>query len=386
MSQASTDPLFTPWKVGNLQLKHRIVMAPLTRNRATPSTAAPNDLIGEYYEQRASDGGLLITEATYPSAEAGGYPNTPGLYTEEHVKEWKKVTDRVHAKGGAIFVQLWALGRANTGATGIKVVSSGDITDNSGSTGGAGGGDRQQPTPLSLEDIKRYQQSFAQSAKYAVQAGFDGIELHGAHGYLLDQFTQKSANNRTDEYGGSKENRARFVLETIKACADAIGEEKVAIRLSPYSHFQGMHNPDNIEVFTYLCEQIHKNHPNFGYVHMVESRADPAKLGNWAVASGHDDEAETLDVYRKVFEGSATAFLSAGGYTAEIAREVVKNKGGAVVFGRLFISNPDLPYRLRDGLELTPYDRSTFYTTGPEGYITYESISQPPTRPVSRGV
>jgi NADPH2 dehydrogenase len=191
-------------------------------------------------------------------------------------------------------------------------------------------------------------------------------------GYLLDQFTQKSANNRTDEYGGSKENRARFVLETIKACADAIGEEKVAIRLSPYSHFQGMHNPDNIEVFTYLCEQIHKNHPNFGYVHMVESRADPAKLGNWAVASGHDDEAETLDVYRKVFEGSATAFLSAGGYTAEIAREVVKNKGGAVVFGRLFISSehhqspphrasltldPDLPYRLRDGLELTPYDR-----------------------------
>lgn len=171
-------------------------MAPLTRNRATPSTAAPNSLIAEYYEQRASDGGLLITEvrslsicttencsplqATYPSAEAGGYPTTPGLYTQEHVKEWKKTTDRVHAKGGAIFTQLWALGRANGGESGVKVVSAGDIKDDSGTEGGAGGKQKAVPTPLSLEDIKRYQKSFADSSKLAVDAGFDGIELHGA--------------------------------------------------------------------------------------------------------------------------------------------------------------------------------------------------------------
>jgi 2,4-dienoyl-CoA reductase-like NADH-dependent reductase (Old Yellow Enzyme family) len=191
----SSDPLFTPWNIGKLQLKHRIVMAPLTRNRATPSTAAPNNLIAEYYEQRASDGGLLITEvshhgslkhlrwhlqATYPSAEAGGYPTTPGLYTQEHVKEWKKTTDRVHAKGGAIFTQLWALGRANGGESGVKVVSAGDIKDDSGTEGGAGGKEKAVPTPLTIEDIKRYQKAFADSSKLAVEAGFDGIELHGA--------------------------------------------------------------------------------------------------------------------------------------------------------------------------------------------------------------
>lgn len=207
MPGQTSDPLFTPLKVGQIELKHRIVMAPLTRNRATVPTLAPNDMIAEYYEQRASDGGLLITEvsivllaelaragcgrrrptgdtsdtqATYPSAESGGYPNTPGLYTDEHVREWKKVTDRVHAKGGFIYTQLWALGRAQGGETGIKVVSSGDVVDDSKSAGGAGGAEKQKPTPLTKEDIKRYQASFADSAKKAVEAGFDGIELHGA--------------------------------------------------------------------------------------------------------------------------------------------------------------------------------------------------------------
>jgi 2,4-dienoyl-CoA reductase-like NADH-dependent reductase (Old Yellow Enzyme family) len=206
---------------------------------------------------------------------------------------------------------------------------------------------------LTLEDIKRYQKAFADSSKLAIEAGMDGIELHGARkpiclaffyadsldGYLIDQFTQASSNNRTDEYGGSIENRIRFALETLQACADAIGEERVGIRLSPYSHFQGMSNPDNIEVFTKLCEAIHERFPKFGYVHMVESRGDPAKLANWATESGDAPDAETLNPFRKIFEGSPTAFLSAGGYTADLAREVVKAHGGAVVFGRIFISS-----------------------------------------------
>jgi len=294
------------------------------------------------------------------------------------------VTDKVHAKGAYIFVQLWALGRANTGESGVKVVSSGDLPDKSKTSGGVGGDDKVKPTPLTLEDIKRYQKSFADSARLAVAAGFDGIELHGAHGYLLDQFTQPSSNNRTDSYGGSMENRCKMILETISACAESIGEEKIGIRLSPYSHFQGMNSPDNVQTFTYLCQEIHKRHPRFGYIHMVESRGDPAKLANWATASGDADEAETLDGFRKVFEGSETVFLSAGGYTADIARDVIRVHGGAVVFGRMFISNPDLPYRLRDSLELAPYDRSTFYTNDAKGYTDYEPFSQPPTRPASR--
>jgi 2,4-dienoyl-CoA reductase-like NADH-dependent reductase (Old Yellow Enzyme family) len=271
------------------------------------------------------------------------------------VKEWKKTTDRVHAKGGAIFTQLWALGRANGGESGVKVVSAGDIKDASGTEGGAGGREKAVPTPLTNEDIKRYQKAFADSSKLAIEAGMDGIELHGARkssiwtsfglltrladGYLIDQFTQSSSNNRTDQYGGSIENRIRFALETLQACSDAIGQERVGIRLSPYSHFQGMSNPDNVEVFTTLCQAIHDRFPNLGYVHMVESRGDPAKLANWATESGDAPEAETLNPFRKVFEGSATAFLSAGGYTADLAREVVKTHGGAVVFGRIFISS-----------------------------------------------
>lgn len=219
---------------------------------------------------------------------------------------------------------------------------------------------------------------------------------------MIDQFTQSSSNNRTDQYGGSIENRIRFALETLEACAEAIGQEKIGIRLSPYSHFQGMSNPDNVEVFTKLCHAIHDRLPNLGYVHMVESRGDPAKLANWATESGDAPDAETLNPFRKIFEGSSTAFLSAGGYTADLARDVVGVHGGAVVFGRVFISSesiippsllppsrirsiatfffslksllplsyfecsleilliasdPDLPYRIKNNLELAPYDR-----------------------------
>ena len=234
-----------------------------------------------------------------------------------------------------------------------------------------------------------------------------------ADGYLLDQFTQKSANNRTDEYGGSKENRARMILETIQAVADAIGEDKVAIRLSPYSNFQGMNNDDNVEVFTYLCQQIRERFPKFAYVHMVESRGDPAKLANWATAAGDASDAETLEPFRKIFEGSETVFMSAGGYTADIAREVIKVHGGAVVFGRMFISSESrcgkprwmgLTPRPRLAIQAeaqggacpirpvsSPSDRcvgavltgrSTFYTTDAKGYTTYPS-SQPATRAAS---
>ena len=210
---------------------------------------------------------------------------------------------------------------------------------------------------------------------------------------MIDQFTQASSNNRTDHYGGSIENRIRFALETLEACAEAIGQDKIGIRLSPYSHFQGMSNHDNVEVFTTLCQAIHDRLPNLAYVHMVESRGDPAKLANWATESGDAPDAETLNPFRKIFEGGSIAFLSAGGYTADLAREVVKSHGGGVVFGRIFISSeslrkfrpqevfalhwaldntsspgypvgsalikidPDLPYRIKNNLDLAPYDR-----------------------------
>ena len=303
---------------------------------------------------------------------------TPGLFTEEHVAGWKRINERIHAKGGKTIVQLWALGRTQDGQSGIPVVSASAIPMAEG---------KPVPHALTKEEIDEYVADYANSAKMAMDAGFDGIEVHGAReslilirpvladvvdGYLVNQFFSTASNQRTDDYGGSIENRARFGLEILEACAKAIGAGRVGIRLSPYAGAQGVKTDEAPQEYVRISQLIHERIPDLGYVHFVEPRADPAKLANWNTYSAEHDVSESLQQYRDIFQGSKTQFLSAGGYTPELAKEYVKEHGGAVVFGRWFISSesplcfvngamlipdPDLPERIKNGFPLDPYDR-----------------------------
>lgn len=353
--------LFTPIQVGRLQLAHRVALAPLTRFRNS-DTHAPLPISAEYYAQRASvPGTLLITEATLISARAGTYPNVPGIYTEEQIKAWKQVTDSVHAKGSYIYLQLWALGRTASAeaikADGYDLVSSSAKALDGGET----------PRALTEDEIQQYIQDYAAAAKAAVeQAGFDGVEIHAANGYLIDQFIQDTCNERTDKWGGSVENRARFALEVTKAVTDAVGADRTAIRLSPFSPFQGMGMEESkmVAQFTYLAQEIAKF--KIAYLHLVEPRIS----GNDDV-DGNGSLQFVLNAY-----ADASAIVVAGGYKAENAQQAVdskyKNHPVIVAFGRYFIANPDLPFRIREGIEFTPYSRDTFYAPlNPKGYVDY---------------
>jgi len=340
--------LFNPLQVGNNKLQHRVVMAPLTRFRAGDDHVQL-PFVKDYYSQRASvPGTLLITEATFIDESAGGYPNVPGLYNDAQIKAWKEVTDAVHAKGSFIWCQLWALGRTASPeylkSQGHKLVSSSATPMEAGA-----------PTPEALteEGIQQFISYYARAAKNAIAAGFDGVEIHGANGYLIDQFTQDTCNKRTDSWGGSVENRARFGLEVAKAVTAAIGADKTGIRLSPYSTFQGMKMENPVPQFTYLAENLKAL--KLAYLHVVESRI----AGNADVeAAGNVDF--LVDIW-----GKTSPVFVAGGFTANSSKDAVDNrykgKDVAIVFGRYFISNPDLPFRIQKGIAFTPYDRDTFY-------------------------
>ncbi|KAK8078611.1 hypothetical protein PG996_004781 [Apiospora saccharicola] len=362
-----SSKLFQPLKVGNNQLQHRLAMAPLTRFRAD-GDHVPLPMVKEYYEQRASvPGTLLVTEATFISPQAGGYPNIPGIYSPEQIRSWKQVTDAVHAKGSFIWVQLWALGRvASPDALkaenpDFKVKGASPLPEAEGKT---------VPEEMTTSEIQQFVRDYAQAARNACElAGFDGVEIHGANGYLIDQFTQDVSNKRTDNYGGSVENRARFALEVAKACVEApgVGPERVGIRLSPWSPFQGMKMADPVPQFTYLIENLKTL--KLAYLHVVESRVG----GNLDVPDAKS--AEKVEFAVKAWDRTSPVFI-AGGFTPDSARAVVdeeyKDHEVVVVFGRYFISTPDLPFRVQKGIELAPYDRDTFYNAGEEkGYLTY---------------
>ena len=360
-SVSEQSRLFQPLQIGQHKLSNRMVMAPLTRFRANDDHVQL-PMVKQYYTQRACvPGTLLITEATFISARAGGYPNIPGVYTEEQIKAWKEIVDSVHKAGGVIYMQLWALGRAanpeilEKEGTG-PVISASDVrmTDNS-----------PQPTPLTEEEIQEFIKSYAQAAKNAVEgAGFDGVEIHGANGYLIDQFTQDVSNKRTDRWGGSVENRSRFCLEVSKAVVEAVGADKTGIRLSPYSSFQGMKMEDPIPQFSHILQELKKL--KLAYVHLVESR----------VAGNADIEStEKINPFVDIWAGTSP-ILVAGGFRPDSARraadEEYNDKDIAIVFGRYFISNPDLVYRVEKGIEFAQYDRDTFYKAkSTEGYTDY---------------
>ena len=333
--------LFKPIRVGNIELKHRVVLAPLTRYRADKAHV-PTDLMVDYYAQRASTpGGLLITEATFIAARAGGYEQVPGIWSDAQVEGWKKVVDAVHAQGCHIYMQLWQLGRAampdvlakpdspeNPGGP-YPYVSSSDVPIKART--------HAPPRALTHEEILEYIELFGKAAHNAVHgAGFDGVEIHGAHGYLVDQFTQDVCNKRTDMWGGSMENRCRFALEVIKKIVSVVGEERTAIRLSPFAQFQDMYMEHPQLTFAYLVSRIREAYPRFSYLHIVEPRVH----GN---LDRTPREGESNDFLRAIWKGpksleNGSVYLAAGGYTPETALQDAE-KDDLIVFGRPFTSN-----------------------------------------------
>ncbi|KAG2195662.1 hypothetical protein INT47_002901 [Mucor saturninus] len=362
----SNQAIFSPIKVGNTLLQHRVVLAPLTRFRATVE-AVPTDLMVEHYKQRATEGGLLITEATFIDRLAGGYKQAPGIYTQEQIEAWKKVTSTVHEKKGSIFLQLWHIGRAGSkylNPNGEQIVSASAIA-----IGGKTllGTDYEEPRSLEIEEIHAIVEQYRQAALNAIEAGFDGVEIHSANGYLLDQFINTSSNKRTDIYGGSIQNRTRFSLEVLDAVVEAIGAERVAIRFSPGGVFQDMQDESVVDTWSYLTTEIQKKHADLAYLHFIEARANI-----------HSDTAvcvvDTLAPYRQIWKGP---FITASGFSnaPQLAMDMAEKTGDLIAFGRAFIANPDLVQRLQNGWELNKYDRSTFYNHDAVGYTDYPFYS-----------
>jgi N-ethylmaleimide reductase len=362
--------LFSRLDMGVFNLEHRVVMAPLTRMRASVPGYLPNEMMAEYYGQRACKGGLIISEATLVSEGARGAPNTPGIYTDEQIDAWRRITDAVHAKGGRMVLQLWHMGRLSHPQyqpDGLAPFAPSDIRadvdvllpDRS-----------KEPCPVPREietdAIPDLVNSFVQAARNAMDAGFDGVEIHAANGYLLEQFLQSRSNQRSDAYGGSIENRCRLVIEIAQHVIDAIGEDRTGIRLSPFgiANDSGEENPEPL--YDYLVAELDKL--GLAYLHLIEPRASGA--GQKDV--DHKDVPSAARLYRSKW---SNALITAGNFTGETARKWVEEGiADAIAFGRYFISNPDLPARIERDHPLTPYDRSTFYSLGEKGYLDYPTM------------
>jgi N-ethylmaleimide reductase len=360
--------LFDPVQAGDLQLSNRIVMAPLTRNRAPD--AVPRDITATYYAQRAS-AGLLITEATAISHQGQGYADVPGLYGTEQLDGWKRVTQAVHAEGGRIVVQLWHVGRVShteLQPDGGKPVAPSAIAAKTKTVlikdGVPTFVDTSEPRALDVGELPGIVHDYAVAARNAVEtAGFDGVEIHGANGYLLDQFLKSGSNKRTDDYGGSIQNRARLLLEVTRAVADAVGGGKIGIRLSPVTPANDVHDDDPQPLFDYVVR--HLAPLNLAYIHVIEG----ATGGPRELADRPFDYEALKAAYRQA--GGKGAWMVNNGYDKPLAEEALKEGDDLVAFGKPFISNPDLVRRLREGAPLNAWDKNTFYGGGEEGYIDY---------------
>uniref|UniRef100_A0A093VQU5 Artemisinic aldehyde Delta(11(13)) reductase n=1 Tax=Talaromyces marneffei PM1 TaxID=1077442 RepID=A0A093VQU5_TALMA len=379
-SMEASSSLFQPLKLGAVTLSHRVVQAPCTRMRASKESDGvyvPNDLMVEYYAQRASQGGLMLTEATPISRIVC----VSGIFTASQIAGWKKVTDAIHSKGAYIYCQLWHVGRATVPSfiEGKEVLGASEIPI----SGKAMDGNEYAatpPRPMTIGEIQETIAEYAVAAKRSIEAGFDGVEIHAANGYLLDQFLHDNVNNRTDDYGDSVEKRSRIVLEVIEAVSKAIGADRVGIRLSPYNYFQDTRDSNPNVHWLSLCSQIASLSEDMrpAYVHMVEPRFDE-ELDEAAKMSSLPVEKPSLNVFRPTLKKGGIAFLAAGNFNPKNALvKVTDDEADAVAFGRLFMANPDLPRRLKEGLPLNPYDRSTFYGANPpeKGYTDYAFYSK----------
>ena len=359
--------LLTPVKVGRYQLRNRIVMAPLTRRRATDSHV-PTDIMRTYYEQRSS-AGLIIAEAANISLQANGYMNCPGIYTSEQIEAWKPVTKAVHDRGGLIFLQLWHVGRIShpllqpdgqlpVSASAIKAAGMQKTPE----------GQKEMVAPRALEtnEIPEIINDFRDAALNAIEAGFDGVEIHGANGYLLDQFLHDGSNVRTDNYGGSMENRARLMMEVTESCCKEIGSDRVGIRLSPSGIYKDMLDSNPVELFDYIISEL--NEYQLAYLHLLEplvALEPEEKYSKYLkIITPH---------FRKFYKGT---LITNCGFDFDTGNKIIKNgDADLVAFGKLYISNPDLVERFTSNAPLTPWDTDTFYYGGEKGYIDYPVLS-----------
>ena len=361
--------LLTPVQIGDYLLKNRFVMAPLTRMRAD-AELKPTALNAEYYRQRSS-AGLIITEATQVSPLGQGYPSTPGIYNRQQVEGWKKVTDAVHAEGGKIFVQLWHVGRISHSSFhpegGLPVAPSAVRPEGMTLTVQWEQVPFETPRALELNEIKEIVRDYHRATVNARQAGFDGVELHSANGYLLNQFLHLKTNQRTDEYGGFVENRAKLVLEVIHELVDVWGSGKVGIRLSPFTQAGDLYDLESLPVYPYLLKKLAEY--DLAYIHMVRARTSEI------------EDAAVFEKEKELWDQYPGAIIAADGFTAETAQEYINKKWAeAIAFGRNFLANPDLPQRIAMGAGLNPYDRNTFYGGGEKGYTDYPFLQTETTR------
>ncbi|KAL2207309.1 FMN-linked oxidoreductase [Sarocladium strictum] len=357
MAGPSTSRLFKPLKVGKMQLQHRITMCPMTRCRIMGDHVPQTQVVKEYYKQRACvPGTLIVSEGILASKQmAGGFPS-PGIWSQEQISAWKEITEEVHRQGCFIVAQLFGFGRAASEEgcrqEGFDLVGPSAIPI-----------DPNHPTPraMTLAEIEQTVADFAQASRNAIEAGFDGVECHGANGYLLNQFLQEVSNQRDDQYGGSIENRSRLIVEVLEVMIEAVGADRVGLRLSPFSPFQGMAVPDPYPQPTHLIRKA--SELGLMYLSMVEGRISGSSEGEL------DGD---LDFAYQLWNGP---FIAAGGYTTEKAKRLVDQErtGSDIIvgFGRSYVSNPDLVYRVARDIPLTKYDRSTFYTATSEGYTDY---------------
>jgi len=358
--------LLSPVKLGRYELPNRLVMAPLTRNRASAGYV-PTVLNATYYAQRAS-AGLLITEGSQISPEGLGYPNTPGIYSPEQVAGWRLVTDAVHAKGGRIFLQLWHVGRVSHPSlqpNGVLPIAPSAIAPEGDALTYAGPQPFVAPRALEITEIPGLIAQYRQAAENALAAGFDGVEIHSANGYLLDQFLQDGTNHRTDEYGGSTANRARLLLEVTEAVTKVWGSDRVGVRLSPSGTFNSMSDSNAKATFSYVAEAL--NRFNLAYLHIVEPRVDKNETLDEPLTD------LTSGYFRSIFKGT---LISAGGYDRELGNAAIASgDADLVAYGRLYIANPDLAERFALNQPLNIPDRSTFYGGDERGYIDYPTLS-----------
>jgi N-ethylmaleimide reductase len=363
-----SNMLATPTHLGAIEIKNRLVMAPLTRMRAIEGDV-PNPLAKTYYSQRAG-AGLIISEATQISPLGKGYPATPGIYSAEQTRAWKEIVDAVHAKGGKIVAQLWHVGRISHSSLhpeqGLPVAPSAIAPAGKTMTASWQMAEYETPRSMTLEDIAQLKKDFVAAARNAQSAGFDGIEIHAANGYLLDQFLQDQSNQRTDGYGGPIKNRIRLLSEVLESVSTVFPYDRIGVRLSPYGTFNDMSDSNPVELFNAVIEQL--NTYGLGYLHMIEPRS--------STAGGNDQVSEsapiTASMFRKSFKG---AFISAGGYDRALGEQAIaENAADAIAYGRLYISNPDLAERFALNAPLTPYNRATFYGGAEAGYTDYPSL------------
>ena len=361
--------LFSPLTIGPYHLKHRVVMAPLTRMRAARPSHAPRPLNAEYYAQRATAGGLIIAEASPVVASGVGNPDVPSVWSAKQVEGWREVVDAVHAKGGVIFLQLWHVERVlhswfqPGGALPVAPSAVPISAEYKTLTADWKVSTYETPRALETNEVAGVVDSFRQAAKNAFAAGFDGVEIHGANGYLLEQFLQSRTNLRTDRYGGSIENRARLLLEVTQAAIEVWGADRVGVRLSPYGIASDSGEADPMPLYSHVVEAL--NPLSLAYLHFIEPRSS----GAGRAEVDHQNVPAVMVLFRPIWKG---ILISAGGFTGASAEAAIAaGHADAVAFGRIFISNPDLPRRLREGFPVTPYNRKTFYGGEEAGYSDY---------------